>query len=267
MKNPTTPAVITPESPSLSLIAGLRPVLEAIEAGRVIDRVLLRQGMEGEGFRRLQTALAAKGIPMQFVPSEKLNRLTPLAHQGVVAYVPPIEYADIEAVLAAVVARGEQPLVLLLDGVTDVRNFGGIARSASCAGVHLIILPAKGAAPVNAEAIKTSAGALQHIPVARSANIRTAVYLLKALGIQIVAATEKAAQPLYAADFTRPTAIIAGAEDTGISAAALKLADASIRIPLRGPVAALNVSAATAIVLFEAVRQRELKVESWLTPN
>ncbi|MDR0728630.1 MAG: 23S rRNA (guanosine(2251)-2'-O)-methyltransferase RlmB [Prevotellaceae bacterium] len=240
------------------IIVGLRPVLEAVAAGRAIERVLCRQGMDGELFRTLQTALAGKGISVQFVPVEKLNRLTSLVHQGVVAYVPLIEYADMDTVVSGVIQRGEQPLVLLLDGVTDVRNFGGIARSAVCAGVHLIVLPAKGAAPVNTEAIKTSAGALLYIPVARTPNIRTAIYLLKAHGLHIVAATEKAAQPLYVADFTRPTAIIFGAEDTGISPAALKLADATIRIPLQGPIAALNVATATAVTLFEAVRQRQL---------
>jgi 23S rRNA (guanosine2251-2'-O)-methyltransferase len=246
----------TEEKETGHFIVGLRPVLEAVEAGRAVERVLFRQGLEGELFRTLQAALAGKGVPMQFVPIEKLNRLTSLVHQGVVAFMPWIEYADLDTVVSGVIARGEQPLVLLLDGVTDVRNFGGIARSAACAGVHLIVLPAKGAAPVNTEAIKTSAGALHHIPVARTPNIRTAIYLLKAHGLHIVAATEKAAQPLYAADFTQPTAIIAGAEDTGISDAALKLADATVRIPLQGPIASLNVSAATAVILFEAVRQR-----------
>ncbi|MDR2361833.1 MAG: 23S rRNA (guanosine(2251)-2'-O)-methyltransferase RlmB [Prevotellaceae bacterium] len=242
-----------------NFIIGLRPVLEAVEAGRAVERVLFKQGMDGELFRTLQATLARKKIPVQYVPAEKLNRLTPLVHQGVVAYVPLIEYADLDTVVSDVIRRGEQPFVLLLDGVTDVRNFGGITRSALCAGVHLIILPAKGAAPINTEAIKTSAGALHHIPVARTPNIRTAIYLLKARGLHIVAATEKATQPLYAADFTCPTAIIAGAEDVGISPAILKLADAAVHIPLRGPIASLNVAAATAVTLFEAVRQRQLK--------
>ncbi|MDR0668188.1 MAG: 23S rRNA (guanosine(2251)-2'-O)-methyltransferase RlmB [Prevotellaceae bacterium] len=237
-------------------IVGLRPVIEAVEAGRAIERVLCRQGLEGELFRTLQALLTKKGVPVQFVPSEKLNRLTPLVHQGVVAYVPLIEYADPDAVITGVLQRGDHPLVLLLDGVTDVRNFGGIARSAACAGVHLIVLPAKGAAPINAEALKTSAGALHHIPVARMPTIRAAIYLLQAHGLYVVAATEKAAQPLYALDFTRPLAIVVGAEDKGVSDAVLKMADATARIPLQGPVASLNVAAAAAVVLFEAVRQR-----------
>jgi 23S rRNA (guanosine2251-2'-O)-methyltransferase len=174
----------------------------------------------------------------------------------VAAYLPLIEYADMERVLEEVAAQGRQPLVLLLDGVTDVRNFGGIARTAECAGVHLMIIPAKGAAPVNTEAIKTSAGALTRIPVSRTPNLREAIYVLKAAGLQIIAATEKAAPLLYTADFRKPTALVVGAEDTGISASVLKLADAAVRIPLQGGIASLNVSAAAAVALFEAVRQR-----------
>ncbi|MDR3350514.1 MAG: 23S rRNA (guanosine(2251)-2'-O)-methyltransferase RlmB [Prevotellaceae bacterium] len=244
---------------NVNIIAGLRPVLEAVKAGRAVERVLFRQGLDGELFRELQSLLAEKKIPVQFVPAAKLHSLTSVAHQGVAAYLPLIEYADMESVLSEVLQQGRLPLALLLDGITDVRNFGGIARSAECAGVQLMIVPSKGAAPINTEAIKTSAGALARMPVCRTANLREAIYYLKDCGLQIVAATEKAAQTVYTANFRQPTALIVGAEDTGISASALKLADAAVRIPLQGGIASLNVSAATAVVLFEAVRQREAK--------
>jgi 23S rRNA (guanosine2251-2'-O)-methyltransferase len=247
---------------NVNIVAGLRPVLEAVKAGRAVERVLFRQGLDGELFRELQSLLAEKNVPVQFVPAAKLNSLTSVAHQGVAAYLPLIEYADMERVLSDVQQQNRVPLVLLLDGITDVRNFGGIARSAECAGVQLIIVPSKGAASINTEAIKTSAGALARIPVCRTPNLREAIYYLKDCGLQVVAATEKATQALYAADFRRPTAVVVGAEDTGISASVLKLADATVRIPLQGDIASLNVSAATAVVLFEAVRQRELKMEN-----
>jgi 23S rRNA (guanosine2251-2'-O)-methyltransferase len=240
-----------------NIVVGLRPTLEAVKAGRAVERVLFKLGMDGDLFRELQSLLSEKKIPTQFVPVEKLNSLTSVTHQGVVAYLPLIEYTDLETALSGVAQRGECPLVLLLDGVTDVRNFGGIARSSECAGVHLLIVPAKGAAPINTDAIKTSAGALNHIPVCRVPNLRTAIYFLKDSGLQIVATTERAPSLLYAADFTKPTAIVVGAEDVGISEPVLKLADSAVRIPLQGDIASLNVSAAAAIVLFEAVRQRE----------
>ncbi|MDR2358692.1 MAG: 23S rRNA (guanosine(2251)-2'-O)-methyltransferase RlmB [Prevotellaceae bacterium] len=239
-----------------NIMAGLRPVLEAVKAGRVLERVLFRNGLEGGLFRELQSLLAEKKIPVQFVPAAKLNSLTSVAHQGVVAFAPLIEYVDMETALSGMQLHDAPPLVLLLDGVTDVRNFGGIARSAACAGVQLIIIPSKGAAPINAEAIKTSAGALARIPVCRTSNLREAIYYLKDCGLQVIAATEKAAQVLYSADFRKPSAIVVGAEDTGVSASVLKLVDAAVRIPLQGDIASLNVSAATAVVLFEAVRQR-----------
>ncbi|MDR0582212.1 MAG: 23S rRNA (guanosine(2251)-2'-O)-methyltransferase RlmB [Prevotellaceae bacterium] len=242
---------------NINIVAGLRPVLEAVKAGRAIERVLCRQGLDGELFRELQSLLAEKKIPVQFVPAAKLNSLTSVAHQGVAAYLPLIEYADMESVLSHVLLHDIPPLVLLLDGITDVRNFGGIARSAECAGVQLMIVPSKGAAPINTEAVKTSAGALARIPVCRTSNLREAIYYLKDCGLQVIAATEKATQTLYTADFRRPTAIVVGAEDTGISASVLKLVDATVRIPLQGDIASLNVSAATAIVLFEAVKQRK----------
>ena len=242
---------------NVNIVVGIHPIMEAVKAGRAIERVLIKQGLEGELFRELLALLTEKNISMQYVPIEKLNSLTTTHHQGVAAFLPLIEYADLETVVSDVLQRGEKPLILLLDGLTDVRNFGGIARSAECAGVHAIVVPAKGAAPINTDAIKTSAGALSRIPVCRVPNLRTALYFLKENDIRIVAATEKSSCTLYENDFAQPTAIVMGAEDVGVSDAVLKLCDATIRIPMHGSIASLNVSAATAVVLFEVVRQRQ----------
>ncbi|MDR0295043.1 MAG: 23S rRNA (guanosine(2251)-2'-O)-methyltransferase RlmB [Prevotellaceae bacterium] len=239
-----------------NLLIGIRPIMEAIQAGRQIERVLIKTDLDGDLFRSLLELIQKHNIPFQFVPIEKLNNLTSATHQGVAAFVSLITYADMEAIIGQITERNETPLILLLDGVTDVRNFGAIARSAECAGVHTIVIPAKGAAPINADALKTSAGALNRIPVCRVPNLRTALYYLKDSGIQIVAATEKAPKLVYDCDFKCPTAIILGAEDAGISEAALKLSDEKVQIPLQGEIQSLNVSAAAAVLLFEVVRQR-----------
>ena len=239
-----------------NLIIGIRPIMEAIQAGRQIERVLIKTGLDGDLFRSLLELILKHNIPHQFVPIEKLNTLTSAHHQGVAAYVALIMYADIEEIIRQITERKEAALLLLLDGVTDVRNFGAIARSAECAGVHAIVIPAKGAAPINADALKTSAGALSRIPVCRVPNLRTALYHLKDSGIQIAAATEKASKLVYDCDFKQPTAIVMGAEDIGISEIALKLSDEKVKIPLQGEIQSLNVSVATAVLLFEVVRQR-----------
>jgi 23S rRNA (guanosine2251-2'-O)-methyltransferase len=239
-----------------NLVAGLRPVIEAVQAGRKVEKVLLRTGLDGDLFRTLLELLHERHIPTQFVPAEKLHSLTANQHQGVVAFMPLIPYAELEDVVTRAVERGAAPLVLLLDGVTDVRNFGAIARSAECAGAHALVLPAKGAAPINADALKTSSGALSRIPVCRTPNLPSAIYYLKDCGLQLVAATEKSDALLYTCDFRLPTALVLGAEDSGISKAVLRLCDRQVRIPLQGAIGSLNVSAAAAVALFEAVRQR-----------
>jgi 23S rRNA (guanosine2251-2'-O)-methyltransferase len=243
----------TPEN----LVVGLRPVMEAVQAGREVEKVLVKTGLNGDLARVLLELLRERHIPVQHVPIEKLNSLTANHHQGVVAFTSPVPYADLEEVVVRVIESGEVPLIVLLDGVTDVRNFGAIARSAECAGAHALVLPAKGAAPVNADALKTSAGALSRIPVCRTPNLPSAIYYLKDSGLQLVAATEKADALLYSCDFRLPTALVMGAEDTGISRPVLKLADRQVHIPLQGAIGSLNVSAATAVALFEAVRQRQ----------
>ena len=242
-----------------NLLFGIRPVMEAVQSGREIDRVLLKKGLDGELAQDLIALLDEHKIPVQHVPFEKLNALTQKNHQGVVAFASLIEYANLEETVIGVMERGDAPLLLLLDGVTDVRNFGAIARSAECAGVHAIVVPAKGAAQINGDALKTSAGALNLVPVCRVPSLRSAIYFLRDSGIQVVAATEKAEQNLYAADLSKPCAIVVGSEETGISPELMRAADTLVKIPLCGSIASLNVSAAAAVALFEAVRQRSSK--------
>ncbi len=242
-----------------NMLFGIRPVMEAIQSGREIDKVMLKKGLDGDLVQELLTLINENQVPVQYVPLEKLNSLTQKNHQGVVALASLIEYANLEETVISVVERGETPLVLLLDNVTDVRNFGAIARSAECAGVHAIVVPAKGAAQINGDALKTSAGALNIVPVCRVPSLRSAIYFLRDSGIQIVAATEKAENDLYAVELDKPTAIVMGSEETGISPEVMRAADALVKIPLCGTIASLNVSAAAAVMLFEVVRQRQIK--------
>lgn len=238
-----------------NIVFGIRPVIEAIEAGRQIEKVMVKKGAEGQLLSELLEICRAQRIHVQQVPVEKLNRTVRGNHQGVVAQISPIAYADVEDMLAEI-PDSQPALIVIFDGVTDVRNFGGIARSAECAGAHGLIVPIKNAAPVNADAMKASAGALNNIPVCRVGSIRNTIKMLQASGIRIVAASEKADKTLYSADMTGPTAIVMGSEDEGISKEVLKLCDQTVAIPQNGNIQSLNVSAAAAVMLFEAVRQR-----------
>lgn len=238
-----------------NLVFGIRPIVEAIGAGRQIEKLYIRKGADGQLMNDLRDLCIRHRIRMQEVPVEKLNRLVRGNHQGAVAQIAAIEYVQLEDILERV-PEDETPLVVVFDGVTDVRNFGAIARSAECAGAHGLIVPLKNAAPVNAEAIRSSAGALTTIPVCRVGSIRNTLRALQNEGFQVVAATEKSRKLLYDADLRRPTAIVMGAEETGISKEVLKLCDEQLAIPLIGHIESLNVSAAAAVMLFEVVRQR-----------
>jgi 23S rRNA (guanosine2251-2'-O)-methyltransferase len=243
------------------IIFGIRAVIEALDAGRELEKVLLRNSAsKSEIFRDLKRRLKETGTPFQAVPNEKLNAITRKNHQGVVAYVASISYAEIDYILPGIFSRGETPLLLILDHVTDVRNFGAIARTAECAGVHAIILPFKGAARITGEAIKTSAGALHRIPVCRHPNLRELTGYLKQSGLKIVGASEQAGQSLFDADLNLPVAIVMGAEDKGISEPLLGEIDLLLSIPIMGSIESLNVSVATGIVLYETIRQRRLPV-------
>ena len=238
-----------------NLIFGIRPVVEAIEAGREIEKLYIRKGAEGQLMTELRDLCLRHRVRVQEVPVEKLNRLVRGNHQGVVAQIAAIAYVQLDDILERV-PDDETPLVVVFDGVTDLRNFGAIARSAECAGAHGLIAPLKNSAPVNAEAIRASAGALTTIPVCRVGSIRNTLKTLQAEGFQVVAATEKSRKLLYDADLRRPTALVMGAEETGISKEVLKLCDERLAIPLIGRIESLNVSAAAAVMLFEVVRQR-----------
>ncbi len=239
-------------------IFGIQPIFEAIESGKKIEKVMFKQGLEGHQFRLLLERLQAMDIRTQFVPYEKLNKVTKSNHQGAIAYISSVEYFSLDQIITIKNDKRESPLFLILDGVSDVRNFGAIARSAECSGVSAIILPSKGSATINADSIKTSAGALMKIPVCRVGNIREALYFLKDHDVQIVSCTEKADDTIYNIDFSKPTAIIMGSEDKGVSKSALAISDQMVKIPMMGEIGSLNVSAAAAVVLFESVRQGNL---------
>jgi 23S rRNA (guanosine2251-2'-O)-methyltransferase len=235
------------------LIFGAQSVLETLRSGKEIERLFIQREF---GLSEIEKLAKELGVPFQRVPVEKLNRITRKNHQGVICFVSQIQYMPLHNVLSQVFEEGKTPLFVLLDRVTDVRNFGAIARTAECAGVQAIIVPMKGGAQINADAMKTSSGALNFLPVCREPNLYETLVYLRNSGLQIVACTEKTEQSLYEVDFTVPTVIIMGSEEDGISKEFIQLADRGAKIPLNGKVESLNVSAAGSIVLYEAVRQR-----------
>lgn len=240
-----------------SFIYGLRPVLEAIDAGKDVEKILIQNGIRGELSAELLKVASNHRIPVQWVPAEKLNRFPVKNHQGVVAIASPITYYRIEDIIPGLFEQGRSPVILILDGLTDVRNVGAIARTAECTGVDALIVPTRGFAQINADAVKTSAGALARIPVCRSPNLHRTCNYLKNSGLQLVACTEKGKDVYHRIDYQPPTAIVMGAEDTGVSKDLLKLADQLVSIPLLGEIQSLNVSVATGVILYELVRQRQ----------
>ena len=237
-------------------IFGIRAVIEAINSGKTIAKVFLQKGLKGELFSELESVLRKHSINSSYVPVEKLNRLTKGNHQGAVAQISPIAFHDMETLVINVIESGKIPLFLLLDQLSDVRNFGAIIRTAECTGVDGIIIQKKGAAPVTADTIKTSAGAAFKVPIAKVDHIKDAVYYLQASGIQIVAATEKTNNTIYDVSFKEPCAIIMGSEDRGVSPSVIKAADQVAKLPLLGEIGSLNVSVACGVFLYEVVRQR-----------
>lgn len=239
-----------------NMIFGIRAVIEAIDAGKEIDKIFLRREMGGELARELFDKLKDAQVAIQRVPLEKLNRLTMKNHQGVVAYISSVEYQRIENIIPTLYEQGKTPFVVLLDGVTDVRNFGAIARTCECAGVDALIVPVRGAAAANADAIKTSAGALHVIPVCREQSLHNCVSYLQKCGIRVIAASEKASHSYTNANYKDPIAIVMGAEDVGVSHDILRICDDLVSIPVLGQIDSLNVSVAAGIVIYEAVQQR-----------
>lgn len=238
-----------------SLIFGIHPVLEAIEAGKELEKVYVKKGMASDVMGRIKRALRQREVPIQEVPQEKLNRLTSKNHQGIIAMLSPIEYVDVMEAVQGAFDQGIDPLVVVLDRVSDVGNFGAICRSAECAGANGVLLPAKGSAQVNPISVKTSAGAVFNLNIGRTYDLKRTVMQLQASGLRIIACTEKAEHPLYDVDLTGPVAIVMGSEEDGIDPALLDVADVHVSIPMAGNTGSLNVSVATGVVLFERLRQ------------
>ena len=235
---------------------GLRAILEAIEANKSIDKVFLQKGLRGELFGQLEHEIRKNGINCSYVPVEKLNRITTNNHQGAVAQIAPISFYELDRLVSVVKETKENPLYLILDQLSDVRNFGAIIRTAECTGVDGIIIQKSGSAPINGDTIKTSAGAVFNIPICKVDHIKDAIFYFQASEIQVVAATEKTDQMLYDIDFQSATAIVMGSEGKGVSTSVLKLVDAKAKLPMYGSIASLNVSVACGAFLYEVVRQR-----------
>ncbi len=238
------------------MIFGIRAVIEAVEAGRDIDKVLVKRELSGELFKELQEVLRQNEVPMQRVPVERIDRITRKNHQGVIAFTSAVTYQKIGDIIPILYEEGKNPFLVVLDGVTDVRNFAAIARTCEVAGVDAIVVPARGSAAVNADAVKTSAGALHTLPVCRENNLKDAVVFLKNSGIKVVAATEKAAVHYTENDLSVPVALVMGSEDAGISNEIIRLCDDLVKIPQFGTIRSLNVSVAAGVMIYEAIRQR-----------
>ncbi len=236
-------------------IFGVRAVIEAVKANRVLNKIFIQKGMKKELFLELKEALAGEQHQLQFVPVEKLDGITDQNHQGVIALVSPIEYFKVEEVVEKLLEEEKKPFILVLDRITDVRNFGAIARTAECEGVDAILIPSKGSAQVTSDAIKTSAGALNRIKVCKTDSLKDSLFYIQQCGMRIVACTEKSKIPLYETNLRGAVAVILGSEEDGITSDLINLADISCRIPMRGEIASLNVSVAAGMVLYEKLRQ------------
>lgn len=240
----------------IQIVFGRHPVTDAIKNGRPVSKVLLMQGTRGEFEREIRHLTRDHGIPLQFVPKEKMNRLTKANHQGLIAYLSPIPYHKLEDILPAIYEKGETPLFVLLDGITDVRNFGAIARSAECAGAHAVVISQKKGAMITPAAVKTSAGALSTIPVCREKSIAAAIEYLQGSGIVIASSSLRAKKNVFDVDLTTPLALVLGSEDNGISSTVAKMSDELFIIPQQGTTDSFNVSVAAGIMLYECTRQR-----------
>ena len=239
------------------MIFGTRAVIEAIQAGKEVDKILMKRDLQSDLSRELFAIIKDTNIPLQRVPQEKLDRLTRKNHQGVIAFISAVTYQKLEDIVPFLYEQGKVPFIVLLDGVTDVRNFGAIARTCECAGVDAIVIPSRNSVSVNADAVKTSAGALHTLPVCKESSINESIKFLKNCGFKVIAATEKSKKDYTAIDYTVPVAIVMGGEDMGVAMDNLRICDEMANIPILGNIASLNVSAAAAVLLYEVVRQRK----------
>jgi 23S rRNA (guanosine2251-2'-O)-methyltransferase len=240
------------------MIFGIRAVIEAIDAGKVLDKVLLRRDMSSAIGKELLIKLEGTETPIQRVPVEKLNQYTDKNHQGVIAFLSPIEFYPLENLVQGLYDEGKTPLLMVLDGVTDVRNFGAIARTCACAGVHALIIGTRGSAAINGDAVKASAGALMSLPICKVENLQNALQYLRDSGLRIIAATEHTDKNYTSVDMTAPTCIVMGSEEKGIYEENLKLCTDRVRLPMTGVIESLNVSVAAGVFIYEAVRQRNI---------
>ncbi len=238
------------------MIAGIAPVLDAIRSGKQIDRIYLDNKMTAKQSDEIRKLAAQFHIPINFVPFVKLNNFNISDHGGCIALLSKVKYFDLQEIISFVVEKGESPLFLILDGITDIRNIGGIARTAHCCGVHAIIIPDKGVGALNEDAILTSAGAIEKLPFCRVASLMKAVDELHLNGIKVFASEMTAKKDVFDLDFKEPCAIIMGGEEKGIHHGLIKISDQSFKIPMKGEFESLNVSVATGMILYEAMKQR-----------
>ena len=238
------------------IIYGTRAVMEAIVSGRGIDKIAIQKGLKNDLIQELTGLARAHDIPVTFVPREKLNLYSSKNHQGVICFFSAVTFASLENLIDKAFSEGREPFFIMLDRLTDVRNFGAIVRTAECAGLDGVIIPDKGSAPITADSMKTSAGALNHLPVCREKDLKKTCLLLKNSGIQVIACTEHAEQMIYDAQLKGPVALIMGSEEDGISESLLREADALVKIPINGKIESLNVSVAAGVAIYETLRQR-----------
>ncbi|MEL6561280.1 MAG: 23S rRNA (guanosine(2251)-2'-O)-methyltransferase RlmB [Bacteroidota bacterium] len=246
----------SPKKHDSEMVFGIRALIETIKSGKTIDKVFTQRGLTNPLIKELYQLIAERDIPNAKVPVEKLNRITMKNHQGAIGFISPVDFVSLENVVMNAFEKGEDPFILILDRITDVRNFGAIARTAECAGVHAIVVPTKGAAQIGSDAMKTSAGALNYLSVCRENNLKDAIMQLKESGLKVFACTEKSSEVVYEENMSGPIAIIMGSEEDGVSPAYLKLCDGAVKIPMNGQIDSLNVSVATAVITYEVVRQR-----------
>lgn len=239
-----------------NIVFGFHAIIEAIRSGKQIDKVLLKSGLQSELFRELMSLIGKNNIPKQFMPIEGLNKITTKNHQGAIAFLSLIEYQKIENIIPGLFEQGKMPFILVLDEITDVRNFGSICRIAECAGVHAIIIPSTGSAQINADTVKSSSGAVYHIPICREKNLTEAISFLKNSGLKVFAATEKTESIYFKADYTLPVALVLGSEFKGVSNQIIQISDELIKIPMFGEIGSLNVSNAASVIIYEVVKQR-----------
>ena len=237
------------------LVFGVHAVIEALKAERSINKILIQKGIQKETFNELRDALKGQQFQLQFVPNQKLDSLTSGNHQGVIAFITPIEYQEIESLVDKMLEEGKKPTILVLDRITDVRNFGAIARTAECEGVDAILIPSKGSALVSSDAMKASAGALNRIPICKTNDLKNSLFYLQQSGLRLIACTEKSDTPLYKVNLRGSVAIIMGSEENGITQDLINMSDMKAKIPMRGLISSLNVGVAAGMVLYEKLRQ------------